>query len=243
MSAAPKVFGVPGRHARSLQAISQLRAVASWVLFAVVFAGMVRLGGISLLFASGSSRVLGFILFAVLVLIATFARNLHIAAARARVGAEAEELVGEVLASSSSVAVVHGALLGAGGDADHVVLGPSVVVLETKHGRGDVRITENAVFVGRKRLPKDPVSQLRRQTMALKRELNGVWVDSVLCITGMTGSPFQARGVTVCNPTDLPLVLSSFRRSINAANAISMARSLSAAKPSKRKNRPAPLRS
>jgi hypothetical protein len=104
--------------------------------------------------------------------------------------------------------VLHSVDLSAGGDADHIVLGPMCAVVETKYAKGVVKPVKGGLTASGKRIPRDPVSQARRQAAALRR-VSGVWTEAVVCVTGMTNKPFVEGGVTVCSLDDLPRIVAS----------------------------------
>lgn len=190
--------GRPARHARGMARRAAL-AAAAWTGVAAVAAAAT--------FWLLPATVVGAVAAAVAVAaaLAAAARNRGVAA-RARAGVRSEDRVRPVLARMRPAAVVHGAVLGAGGDADHVVLGPCAAVVETKTGRGAVEVRGSAMRVGGRPVPGDPVAQARRQAAALRRRA-GVWVDAVVCVVDATSPPQPVDGVWVCGLADLPRVL------------------------------------
>ncbi len=138
--------------------------------------------------------------------IAVFAKPYQVKASKAAVGARSERRVARVLARSGYFAVVHGALLGVGGDADHVVLGKNVALVETKTGKGRVHVNGEGVRVGNRRIPGDPINQARRQAKAVTRH-TGITCTPVLCIVDGFFKPFNYSGVTLTNLADLKAVL------------------------------------
>jgi hypothetical protein len=143
-------------------------------------------------------------------------------AARARVGARSEQRVAKVLVKLAPAAVVHGADLGSGGDADHVVLGPVCAVIETKTGRGNFtrkrRGDQSVVTVGTKTLPRDPVRQVRRQAQLLSRQA-GRPVAAVVCVVDMTNGPIQEDGVWVCSLGSLANIIHQLPQALPEAAA------------------------
>jgi hypothetical protein len=106
-------------------------------------------------------------------------------------------------------AVIFGVRLPGGGDADVVVLGPMVAVVEVKRAVGRVRCLEDgAVAVDGRRLPGRAVRQAVAAAAAVRSRLAGVdHVDAVLCVTGMQQRPRRVaagRGeVVVCSARHL----------------------------------------
>lgn len=126
---------------------------------------------------------------------------------RAKIGLKSEKRVAKALSQARVHAVVHGALLAdKGGDADHIIVGPSLAVIETKTGRGQVSINQNGFFVGSRKVPGNPVTQAKRQASNLSR-LAKFQASAVVCVVDMQGAPFQYDGVWVCSLVSLPWVI------------------------------------
>lgn len=124
-------------------------------------------------------------------------------AARAAVGSKAEADVARLLDRRFGAAVSHSVVLGAGGDCDHVVVAGQLVAVETKYGRGPVRVdAAGLVHAGNKRLPRDPLGQLRRQRDALGR-LAGTAAFGVLVVSGGRGLVTVEDRLVVCGAADL----------------------------------------
>jgi hypothetical protein len=146
---------------------------------------------------------------------------------RWQAGIDAERAVAAAIESCDVTAVVHGARV-AGGDADHVVLGPCAAVVETKHGLGPVWVDSSdagMLWVSGRRLRGEdgsPVRQVLRQANALAELLEAAMV-SVVCVAGMTSAPFVTDGVHVCSATDLPHVLASLPVVLDPAAARALA--------------------
>lgn len=161
--------------------------------------------GIETLFVGGL-LILGVVLLSVM-------KKHYGAYSRASVGLRSERRVAAELAKSGAAAVIHGALLGdKGGDADHIVLGPPCVVVETKTGTGKVRVTQEGFFVGSRKVPGNPVRQANRQAQALTRKAGGIRATAVVCVVDMVGQPFQNEGAWVCSLKDLRKVLANCPR-------------------------------
>lgn len=131
-------------------------------------------------------------------------------AAAASVGARSEKIVARALYNQSPVAILHSVDLKAGGDADHMVLGPKLVVIETKTGSGVVSYKDGKLYVGNKALRGDPIAQCRRQALAAKKVL-GTYCEAVVCVVNMSNSPFTVGSVTVASSVDLSSVFAGFQ--------------------------------
>lgn len=119
---------------------------------------------------------------------------------KARIGVKSETKVAKALEKSNAAQVlVNSAMLGAGGDADHVLLGPVVAVVETKTGFNKIRVKDGRVYSGSKEIAKGAVKQVNRQGDRLSQVLGGVPVQRVVCVADGKGKPFQASGVWFCN--------------------------------------------
>lgn len=140
---------------------------------------------------------------------------------RIAAGARSEVRVAETLADDERLGwVVHEVQL-AGGDADHVVVGPGVTVVETKTGRGPGEFVRDGtsvnVAVGGKPLKAEGgsvVSQARRQAGLVGDVLaevghTDVDVRIVVCVTDMSNGPLTLGDVTVCSVEDLADVVAS----------------------------------
>ena len=127
---------------------------------------------------------------------------------KAKIGAKAEREVAGILAKTNVAELANGMLLGTGGDADHIVLGPGAAVIETKAGNGKVSYEGGVFKVGRKTLHRNAVTQAKNQARALG-ELTGVWVTAIVCVPGMTNETFIADGVTICGAYELPKAIRS----------------------------------
>jgi hypothetical protein len=200
-------YGSPGSHAVSMARTAMLRAG--------VFTGGVLAAGLA---AVGTATVDGVpLLIPGACAGAGLAAAVHVRATwrkaeRAFVGAKSERLVGAAIVKAEPDVVIHGAMLGVGGDCDHVVLGPVVVAVETKTGYGNVRVgADGALYAGSRRIPGDPLAQVRRQAGALARRVS-LQAESVVCIPKMTNRPFTHGGVTVCSAADLGAVLAQCQR-------------------------------
>lgn len=125
-------FGAPGAHAVHLARRAALRA-AVWTTLALVCCAL------AVLCALASSWIPAVVAAVVAIGFAQMAKWRFVDVERAVVGARSERRVAKAIVSARPRIVIHGALLGAGGDADHVVLGPVAVAVETKTGYGHVR--------------------------------------------------------------------------------------------------------
>ena len=194
------IIGRPAQYARSLRhaaLVRSLLAVVAIVVGAVaVVAGIMHGFNLALLLPGLCLAAGGYFFYV----------KAYSSIKRTSAGIRAEDRVARVLNQAGAYHVAHGALLGAGGDADHIILGPSAVVVETKHGRGNVRYEQGHVIAGVRRIPKDPVGQVRRQAAALSR-LTACHVTAIICIPDMTNSPIiigsHHNQVTICSLADL----------------------------------------
>ena len=203
----PKFYGKPALHAQKLYKIASLRAISAWAVAVLVIISINEMGGIKNFTEKGFKSFSITAMLVVAVCAVHLARKEHVNAHKAKAGVDAEYQVAKALKNSSAFAVVNGALLGKGGDADHIVLGPMAVLIETKHGKGEVSIQSSVVFAGRKKIPKDPISQVNRQSAALSKRINGKYVQAILCVTQMSNSPFRYNGVIICSSKDLAKVV------------------------------------
>jgi hypothetical protein len=200
-------YGSPGAHAIHIARRSMLKAGA-WSA-AVVVAGTVAFAVATMpdmaLWVPAIPAAVGFAA-------ASTARSWWRRGERAFVGAKSERMVAAAISAARPDVVIHGALLGAGGDCDHVVLGPVVAAVETKTGYGVVRVDRSgALRAGHRAIPGDPLGQARRQAEALSRRA-GTHAHPIVCVSGMTGMPFHHDGVTVCPPSSVASVLAASPR-------------------------------
>jgi len=198
------MYGKPAEHASGLarQAVFKLLC---WAVCAF-FCGIL----LFLVYSSKENglRVPALVAGVVGILASSFqVRSARVNFMRAYAGVIAEQTVAKVLRRCEVDAVVNGALLHRG-DADHVVFGPAFAVIETKHGRGNVTLRSDGMRVGQKLLPRDPIAQVLAQADVLE-SIIGRRPSPVVCVSGMTGKPFQARSVWVTSPRDLPKTLKS----------------------------------
>jgi hypothetical protein len=209
----PTITGRPGVHARQLAMNALARQAA-----ALAGIGVLATATAFILAATPPStlRVVELILgiAGVLSLVGPAVRA-DVRRRQAWAGYSSERRVAAVLNRLPVAEVAHGLMLGAGGDADHVVLGPCAVLVETKTGNGRVAVTGRGLAVGRRVMPKDPLAQARRQARVLGQRA-GVWVQAVVCVPGMTNASFVDDGVTVCSLADLPRVIGAAPAAIDA---------------------------
>lgn len=152
-------------------------------------------------------------------------RRYNVEYLKASVGVRAEARVARRVSRLPFAALVNGALLDRG-DVDHVVLGPCLAVLETKHGRGRVEVRGDGSFrVSGRRLPRDPVAQAAANAERLSRRLNRP-VDAVVVVVDATSGPFRSGAVWVCSLADLPGVLASLPPRLDQVSAERLAASL-----------------
>lgn len=147
--------------------------------------------------------------------------------AKANVGVRAEVRVSKALVRCAPYAVVNGSMLGFHGDIDHIVVGPCLVAVETKHGVGKVRVdTGKNLVCGSKTFKGNPIEQATRAASAVSKH-SGLACSAVLVVTDSTTPPFKHGGVTVCSLKDMVSVLSSFPFArVTEDTAVKLAKSL-----------------
>jgi len=202
-----------GQHASSLARAALIRATA---LFVVALGG--GFWAIKALAAKPIS--LPMILLSALVAAGAIAlaRGEMTKRAKAAVGARSERRVAKAIKSLGPDYLANSLMIGAGGDADHTVIGPCLVVVETKTGHGEVRRQGGKLIAGRRTIPGDPVAQVRRQAAAVGKVTNS-YCDAVVCISDGSFAPFETEHVTVCSLADLPRVLKSLPARLSSEQA------------------------
>jgi hypothetical protein len=211
------VLGRPGDHAGALADQARRRGLAPNLVgvAAAALAAVALLAGAPLVVPAGLGA-LAFAAFAV-------AGAPDGAGARARVGADAERKVGRIVERwarrNGAYRVVHGAELHGGGDADHVIFGPTCAVIETKYGRGPIRVArDGTVTVGTKQLRGNPTAQCERQRKRLG-DLTRSPAAGFVCISDGTGRPVRHGNVIICGARQLPRLLSAAGPSAPATDA------------------------
>jgi hypothetical protein len=196
--------GKPGGYASRLAWRARLRAAGCAALSAAAL--LLALSNRPALAsgAPGAYLPIGALIAATLA--GAFARQFWGRSLAAAVGARSERRVAAVLRVQQATALLHSVELGVGGDADHLLLGPHLVAVETKTGAGKVSYQDGKIYVGTKALRGDPVAQCRRQAMAAK-QVCGSFCDAVVCVVDMVNAPFTVGSVHVCSAADLPAVL------------------------------------
>ena len=190
-----------GDHASSLARAAAVQVAGS----IIVILGAFALAGIGVTSHSKIDVGVGVAVAAVAWYLMVTARTKF---SKASVGARSERRVAQEINRQNPVGLGNSLLLGAGGDADHVVVGPWLVAVETKTGHGHVVASGQTLRAGKRTIPGDPVAQSKRQAAAVGR-VAGTYCDAVVCIPDMTNAPFVDRGVTVCSLRDLGQVLRS----------------------------------
>lgn len=145
----------------------------------------------------------------------------HAATTKARVGATNESRVARVLSKMGPTYLINSAMLGAGGDADHVLIGPCLAVVETKSGHGPLSVRGRSLVVGARPIPGDPVAQAKRQAAAMSK-LAGVYCDAIVCVADTTTPPQIDRGVTICSLAQLQGVVSALPTRVSAIEATNL---------------------
>jgi hypothetical protein len=208
----PTVIGRPAQHATHL-ARRHDAAAAAWASTTVVLVLTLLTRGLTTVTTGPVGVAAAAVVASAAALAAHQSNRRYSAGRRAAAGRNSERRVGKVLERTAAATVIHGARIGHG-DCDHVVLGPMFVAVETKTGRGPVRVNGTTMTVGSRTLPRNPVSQIRNQMNMIRRR-TGHTPDPVVCITDMVGAPFITDGVTVCNAADLAAVIANSRRRLN----------------------------
>jgi hypothetical protein len=210
-----QIYGTPARHARRLRRAAQLRTVGG---VAVSFGGVATL--------LGGGAVPDVIAVIALIAGAAVAQPQRVRWLQASAGIRSEDRVAKLLARSGVAAVVHGADLArpghSRGDVDHVALGPVTAAIETKTGRGSVKVRGEQLQVGRRTLPGRPLRQARIHAEQLSRH-TGTQASAVLCVVDMSGRPFTVDGVTLCSAADLSGVLASLPQTLSREAALAAA--------------------
>lgn len=211
--------GTPGGFARRLAWRARGRTAVAVVVAAVFVYGPFRFSALR-----EDARVL-LVCLVVASLAGGLARHWWGAAKAASVGAASERRVARELRALKPVALLHSVDLRAGGDADHLLLGPWVATVETKTGAGLVRYTDGKLYVGNRPLKGDPLAQCRRQARAARDEV-GSFCDAIVCVVDMENRPFTQNHVTVCSLRDLPGVVRSLATRVSDTAALAHAQRL-----------------
>jgi hypothetical protein len=137
-------------------------------------------------------------------------------------GARGEEWVARTLAFlPASYSVYHGVrhagppLLGAGGDYDHIVVGPTgVFLVETKNWSGNIRVQDGRIVYDGREPSRPPLEQVKDAAARLRQELRDqasvdVEVKPVLCFVHgrLPGGQTGVGGVLICSGRALREVL------------------------------------
>jgi hypothetical protein len=193
------VIGTPAGYTKQLRAKNLLRCAAG--------AGTSALTGIVVAAAPSTLSTLhGAVgLLSVFVAGSVVCRSHWVKVRKNQVGIDAEITAARALTECGALAVAFGARL-SHGDCDAVALGPQLVAIEVKYGKGAVRLERGALRDDRKSFGRDPLRQATDQAKALGG-LAGSYADAVVCVVGMTNQPFFARNVTVCSERHLAEVV------------------------------------
>ena len=151
---------------------------------------------------------------------------------RADRGADAEEVVGDLLAGLNEDFFVLHDISSPYGNIDHIVIGKNsgVFLLETKAHGGKVELFADGMLVNGKPPEKDFISQALRNTYWLRDEIEKVtgskiWITPVVVFTNafvQSGRPIK--GVHVVNKKFLPSILHRQLRSSSGLSTIWNAR-------------------
>ena len=190
-----RFYGHPGDSALRLATRRRRRRLRLWV-FVATSSALLLLGG--------------WPLPAIALIIVAFrlSRRLVDQEARAHAGADGEALVAAHLPRVRAEAVLFDVPLGRG-DADVIVLGPMAAVVEVKRASGRVRThRDGSLTVGGSTLPGRPLTQAIGAAAAAARLIGpAVWVEPIVCVTGMAGRPRtwhrDGQEVVLCSPRQL----------------------------------------
>lgn len=210
-------LGTPGAHAASLGRL-RLRAAALRALLGLAGLGLILAALLLALIHPDTPRLL-LVLLPLTGLpaaaLGTFqARRSWESAQQGFRGARSERRCARELRRLQPAALVHGALLGAGGDLDHAVLGlplGGAAAVETKTGGGQLRVEGGRLLAGSRDLTSS-LDQARRQAAALSRRL-GAPAQPVVVITDVRGQAVSLQGVLVCSLAELLPALRGLRGS------------------------------
>jgi hypothetical protein len=217
------ILGTPGRYASKLQHAAFAKIVICTIGLLLAFGG-----GFVTLQTTGSTRI---VVAIVAALAAVFSMSLlstyKTLYAKTSSGANAEKKVAKELRRLGPHALVHGATFGSNADIDHIVLGPCLVSIETKYGRGPVSINSaSKLCCGRKIMYGDPLAQAKRNASRVSKASRSVSA-AVLVVVDATGPPQQINGVWVCSLRDLGAVLKTLPSVLNdKASAVRLATTL-----------------
>ena len=200
---ATEVVGRPGAHARKIRADHYRKAAARGCV-----AVLAALTGVWAMTNPAVPVSVSALLGATAVMLYGDSTRESFRARQAAIGARSERRVASVIEHVGATAVIHGMLLGAGGDVDHIVAGGCLVAIETKTGSGIVSASEHGLVAGRRRIKGSPVAQVTRQARRLG-QIAGVDAAAVVCVPDMVNAPFVVSDVIVTSLRDLPAVLAN----------------------------------
>lgn len=194
------IYGTLGAFARKIMWRSYTIGIALLVAGAGTAGAVYR--------TTGAQWSVGFLL-AGFVLANPFLRR----GSQARVGIRSEKRALTQLRKAKVHAIVCGSTVGGYGDVDLIAVGPQLVAVEVKTGRGRVKVLKGGrIQAGRRVIPKNPLQQVTANAVSVARA-TGHTADRVICVVDMTGGPLkvtQRGSVTwICSGVDLPMVVSS----------------------------------
>lgn len=191
----------PGSYARRLARRSRWAAIKLAGGAAIAFYAAAWLAG-------RAHTTLAIAVAGVGVLLGLAARARWRSGAKAAVGGRVEAELADVI-DACSWGWRANVILGAGGDADFVVVtrGGGLAVIECKAGGGQVRVEKGRLVTGKGRVvPGNPVEQAARQADRLA-QLTGTMVHPIVCFPWMRNPPFEVAGTVVCGAAHLGRVL------------------------------------
>jgi len=200
------VYGNPGGYASTLARRATWQAVVSIICALSTVWAVYILGGFTKPYLPHIALLAIGLIGLLISLIG--ARSAHTHVTRARIGVTSERRVAATLGNSDSTYLFNGCVVGPGGDADHIIVGPHLVVVETKTGYGQVYSDSSGLVAGHRRIPGNPVHQVNRQAYAVGRLAN-TYATPIVCVVDMTNPPFTVGPTTVCSLADLPAAIAA----------------------------------
>lgn len=145
-------------------------------------------------------------------------KALHSKKGKAAIGAKKETEIAKILAKSRYPFLINGYIPTAQriGDVDHILVGPTVIIVESKTGYGEVSYKDGTMWAGRRPIPKDPISQVKSQAKIVSGILHAP-VRAIVCVADMTNNPFKVNEVIVCSKRDLLEVVRAQKGSFTKA--------------------------
>ena len=210
-----QIYGTPGAYGKSVA--RKLAITLSWeslVLFLVTFLGLNLLiaekKDILIILGIISSIAIGSYLgYRVKKDYESFVRFIAGVKAEAEVSKEIRKLKPELLANGLVIDKI--------GDCDHLVMDGYIALVETKRGYGYVELIDGALYINKKRMPRNPIAQIEKQAKMLSREF-GVELEKIICITGAKNT-FRHGSIVITGLEGLNQVISNSKHRITPQKA------------------------